>query len=108
MSEAGTNPTWYYRGREARGLGKPAMMPDGRLSPDSRRAWYAGWYDEDLLRSAKPSAEQVAEMNSFLAGLAAEVRTITKPLQESPPPVLKKADVFFDEFACFVGPDERA
>lgn len=68
---------WHYRGRGARGEGKPRVAPDGRLSHESRQAFYEGWDKEDQLRAPKPTPEQAAEFNGFFAGLAARVREET-------------------------------
>ena len=53
--------TWYFRGREARGLGRERILDNGCVSVANRQAFYDGWEEEDRLRKPTPTAEQIAE-----------------------------------------------
>ena len=61
--------TWFFRGREARGLGRDRIIPDGRVSVEHRQAFYDGWDEEDRLRKPAPTAEQIAESGRVHSGL---------------------------------------
>lgn len=71
--------TWFYRGREARGLGKPRMIKDSRLSAASRERFLAGWDEEDRFWQPTPTAEQIAESNSVVDRLKQFARTLKNP-----------------------------
>lgn len=64
----------FHLGKEARANGLPCSITDGRLSPQTRQDWYAGWNHQDALMKPQPSAEEVEQSNAFLRDLAAEVR----------------------------------
>lgn len=70
---------WHFRGREARGLGKPRALVDARVSLENRQAWLGGWDTEEKMRAPKPSEAQVTTFNTFLAELAASVRKDIQP-----------------------------
>lgn len=69
--------SWHFRGREARGQGKPCVLVDGRISPAARRAWIEGWNKEEELRNPppEPTAEEIADSKSFFDALKAELKT---------------------------------
>ena len=72
---------WHYRGREARGQGKPCVLTDGRISPAARRAWIEGWQAEEALRNPPPlpTDEEIADSKSFFDQLKAELKNGLKP-----------------------------
>lgn len=72
--------TWYYRGKEARGRGRPRELPDGRISAANRAAWGRGWDDEDRLHAPQLTVEQAREFNSFFRNLAKELRVNIPPI----------------------------
>lgn len=51
---------WFHRGKELRANGRDRAILDGRLSPESRRQFLAGWDEQDRLMR-KPTDDQVAE-----------------------------------------------
>lgn len=67
--------TWFHRGREAAGQGRPRVITDGRLSHENRQSWYQGWDHETQLKAPKPTAEQAASFNAFFKGLASEAHS---------------------------------
>lgn len=56
----------YHRGRFARAEGKPRVIPDGRMSSQTRMEWYEGWDQEDRNRRPPPTPEEEAETNEAL------------------------------------------
>jgi hypothetical protein len=72
---------WHYRGREARGQGKPCIIVDGRMSSAARQAWIEGWQKEEALRNPPPppTDEEIADSKSFFDSLKAELKNGLKP-----------------------------
>lgn len=68
------NDPWFHRGKEARQAGKPCILPDGRLKSGSRQAFFDGYAFQDNLMKPQPTPEEVAQNDSFFAGLRAELR----------------------------------
>lgn len=52
----------FQRGRDARREGKDRACPDGRMTPETRAKWYAGWDLEDSFRAAKMTDEKRREV----------------------------------------------
>jgi hypothetical protein len=67
---------YFYRGREARGLGLPRILNNGRVSPKTRQEFYDGWDHEDRMRAPKASPEQIAEVNAGLAAIRAQINAM--------------------------------
>ncbi len=67
---------WFFRGREARGRGRERAVPDGRVSLDSRRQFYAGWDEEDRLQRPPVTDAQAVEAADVLARLKEAVRKL--------------------------------
>lgn len=70
------NSRAYHQGREARRLGKPRELTDGRLKPWTRVCWFKGWDDEDRfsrpLRSPgerQESQRVISKLKDFAATL---------------------------------------
>ena len=76
MSTRRSSEKWFFRGREARGRGQARAIPDGRLSIDSRRQFYAGWDEEDRLQRPPVTEAQAAEAANVLARLKETVRKL--------------------------------
>ena len=68
------NSSHFHAGKAARKAGRPCTITDGRMSPQSRGEWYAGWNLQDVLMRPAPSAAEVAQNDSFFEGLRAELR----------------------------------
>ncbi|MGV3663864.1 MAG: hypothetical protein ACO1TE_27075 [Prosthecobacter sp.] len=68
------NSSHFHAGKAARKDGKACFISDGRMKPESREQWYAGWNYQN--NAMLPQAEQaVVEQNeSFFATLRAELR----------------------------------
>lgn len=79
MERTRNEEKWFYRGREARGLGKPRELPDARLSVASRQQFYAGWDEEERLRQPAPPPAQVTEAHDVLDRLKQFARTLKTP-----------------------------
>jgi hypothetical protein len=69
-----SNSSHFHAGKAARAAGKPCTITDGRMKPESRTEWYEGWNLQNALMLPPPSAEDVAQNDSFFAGLRAELR----------------------------------
>ena len=68
------NSSHFHAGKAARQTGKPCTITDGRLSPQSRAEWYAGWNMQDVLMRPPPTSAEVEQNDSFFADLRAELR----------------------------------
>jgi hypothetical protein len=68
------NSRAFHLGKEARKNGLPCVISDGRLTPQTRQDWYAGWNHQDKLTRPAPSAAEIDQNNNFLRDLAASVR----------------------------------
>jgi hypothetical protein len=65
---------YFHRGKEARANGRPRQHEDGRCSPESRTAFYAGWDDQD--RTMRPAGNLTVEQrNANIQSLKDSVRT---------------------------------
>lgn len=68
--------THYHAGKDARRVGQARMIPDNRLTPASRAAWYAGWdYQNEQMRPP-PTAEQRAAHSAFCTDLLARLAKV--------------------------------
>jgi len=67
----------FHHGKEARKNGLPCIISDGRIKPETRADWYAGWNHQDAMMMPPPSAEEIAQNQQFFSALAAEVRAST-------------------------------
>lgn len=68
------NSSHFHNGKAARHAGKPCVISDGRMTPQSRTEWYEGWNFQDALMRPAPPAEDIAQNDSFFAELRAELR----------------------------------
>lgn len=68
------NSSHFHNGKAARKAGKPCIITDGRMKPESRNEWREGWNLQHSLMLPPPSAEHVAQNDSFFADLRAELR----------------------------------
>lgn len=66
---------WFHRGKEARGLGLDRVIRDGRLSPESRRRFFAGWDEENRLHN-QPSDDERDESNRVAGKLREFAKTL--------------------------------
>lgn len=64
----------FHHGKEARKNGLPCVISDGRMKPETRADWYAGWNHQDAMMKPQPSEAEIEQNNAFLRSLAAEVR----------------------------------
>ena len=64
----------FHHGKEARRNGLPCVISDGRMKPETRADWYAGWNHQDAMMKPQPSEAEIEQNNAFLRSLAAEVR----------------------------------
>lgn len=69
-----SNDPWFHRGKEARANNKPCIIPDGRLKGSSRQAFFDGYAYQDNLLKPPPSAEELAQNETFFADLRAKLR----------------------------------
>lgn len=63
----------FHNGKAARAVGKPCVVTDGRMTPESRQLWYDGWNMQDA-HEAAPSQAEIDDTASFLAGLKASLK----------------------------------
>lgn len=68
------NSPHFHRGKAARQAGQPCRITDGRMSGQSREAWYAGWNFQDAFMRGQPDAEHAAQNDEFFTSLRAELR----------------------------------
>ncbi len=68
------NSSHFHNGKAARKAGKPCTITDGRMLPQSREEWYKGWNLQDALMRPPPTAEVVAQNDTFFTDLRAELR----------------------------------
>lgn len=61
---------WLTRGKEARLHNEPRDLIDGRMTVDNRRAFQAGWDEQDRAMAPRSAAE-INESNSVLDRLKA-------------------------------------
>jgi hypothetical protein len=59
----------FHRGKEARRLGQARMIPDARLSSQSRQEWYDGWDEQNAAMRPVPTEAQRAEHRAFCENL---------------------------------------
>lgn len=59
----------YHRGKEARRLGQARMIPDARLTSESRLDWYRGWDEQNAAMRPVPTEEQRAQHHQFCEDL---------------------------------------
>lgn len=64
----------FHNGKAARAAGKPCVITDARMTPDSRQLWYDGWNTQNALMQQPPSQEEIEQNESFLQGLKAELK----------------------------------
>lgn len=64
----------FHLGKEARKAGRPCMITDGRMRYNARQEFYEGWNYQDSLMRGQPSAEHIAQNETFFADLRAELR----------------------------------
>lgn len=72
------NSSAFHHGKEARFRGLPCTLTDGRLKPETRADWYAGWNHQDRLMAPPTTTDQINAFNGFLSDLAKECRQILK------------------------------
>jgi hypothetical protein len=63
------NSSHFHNGKAARAAGKPCVISDGRMTPQTRQEWYDGWNYQDALMRPVPSAEEIEDTASFLQSL---------------------------------------
>jgi|GEM_PF-2605381 len=68
------NSSHFHAGKAARHAHRPCIISDGRMNAVSRQEWYEGWNFQDALMRGQPSAEDVAQNDTFFADLRAELR----------------------------------
>lgn len=53
---------FFHQGKRARSQGLPRTIDDGRLTPQSREAWKAGWdWQDDYLTRPEETPEEKAQ-----------------------------------------------
>lgn len=71
------NERAHTSGKAARWAGKDRVITDGRLSPASRRDWYAGWdFQDNIMRNADNS--DAAARNNNIDRLKTTIRAALK------------------------------
>lgn len=73
------NSSHFHAGKAARQAGRPCIISDGRMKPESRQEWYAGWNFQDAFMRGQPDAEHVAQNDEFFTSLRAELRKQNAP-----------------------------
>lgn len=68
------NSSHFHAGKAARRAGKPCVITDGRMTPQSRQQWYDGWNCQDALMRPAPSQAEIDDTASFLTGLKASLK----------------------------------
>jgi len=68
------NSSHFHNGKAARAAGKPCVISDGRMTPQTRQEWYDGWNYQDALMRPVPSADEIEDTASFLRGLKQSVK----------------------------------
>jgi hypothetical protein len=56
---------WFHRGKEARANNQPRDIVDARMSDANRRAFQAGWDEEECRRSPAHEAVTAARLAEF-------------------------------------------
>lgn len=68
------NSSHFHNGKAARAAGKPCVISDGRMTPQTRQEWYDGWNYQDALMRPVPTDEEIEDTASFLKSLKQSVK----------------------------------
>lgn len=64
----------FHNGKAARAAGKPCLITDARMTPESRQLWYDGWNTQNALMQPPASQAEIDDTASFLTNLRAELK----------------------------------
>ena len=64
----------FHNGKAARAAGKPCVISDDRMTPQTRQECYVGWDCQDALMRPAPSQAEIDDTAEFLTSLKASLK----------------------------------
>lgn len=68
------NSSHFHNGKAARAAGKPCVISDARMTPQSVQQWYDGWNFQDALMQPAPTQAEIDDTADFLRGLKTRLK----------------------------------